>query len=61
MCSLFQKDYVKDFSDTEEKWVELFEKGLQFTSKDVIKQFFKLALQCISQLKKSRPDMVEVM
>lgn len=56
----FLKDYVKDFSDTEEKWLNLFEKGLQFTSKDVIKQFFKLALQCISQLKKSRPDMVEV-
>lgn len=62
-CFLFflQKDYVEDFCDSEEKCRELFEKGLGVENKAVIQQYFKLAVQCISQQKKKRPDMVQVM
>ena len=56
-----QKDYVEDFCDSEEKCLELFEKGLGVENKAVIQQYFKLAVQCISQQKKKRPDMVQVM
>ncbi|XP_061187681.1 uncharacterized protein LOC133195768 [Saccostrea echinata] len=56
----FLKDYIKDFSDSEEKCMELRDRRAGFVADDVAKHFFGTAMRCTSQLKRERPDMVQV-